>query len=146
MPPLSPALMIFWFAAHGRMTAPGAVLIDPMPLAEKWLSVLKRPPTMSREPSGLRAMPCTFLSSADGAHVVTSEPSVRLKAARRVRVAPPAVLKLPPAYTVEAETAIAATCPFTEGLKSGTSAPVVASIAARWPRACPSTEVKSPPM
>src|SRR4051794_11013314 len=131
MPQSFPELVIFVFAAHGMMAAPGAVLIEPMPLAGRWLRVLKRPPTTSREPSGLSAMPATWLSSADGAQFVTSDPSAGLKAASRVRVVPPTWLNFPPAYTVEVETAMAATWLFTEGLKSGTSAPVVASKAAR---------------
>ncbi|MEI6623600.1 MAG: hypothetical protein WCP28_17050 [Actinomycetes bacterium] len=71
-------------------------------------------------------------------------PSVPI-AARQLRAVPPIVVKYPPTYTVDPDTANAYTMPSAVGFQEGSTVPSEL-MWARLLRVCPRTEVKPPPM
>src|SRR6478609_3989251 len=121
-----------WFAANGS-SAPLLASTAPIPLAGEPLILVNPPPAMTRLPSGASTIVQTTPSSAVGAQG-SREPLARENAASRVRDLLLALKKLPPAYTVVADTAMPRTCEAMEAAKLVSTAPVAVLNATMWLR------------
>src|SRR5690349_20662571 len=98
---------------------------------------------MSVVPSAAASSALT-VRPAEGCQPVSSTPVERLKAARRVRVAPPADVNFPPAYRRPFAARSARTSAFAPGFQD-VALPVETEIAAMFVRDAPPAVVNVPP-
>ena len=132
--PLQPGYQLWltdiWMLTNGS-SAPVVALSEARPAWATPPTTPKVPPMYRRLPTRCKSLTTPFIEA--GVKPAVSEPLLRLTRATLLRATPLMVAKVPPMSTVfaAAPASMAATAPLTLGTKLTSTAPVVASNAAR---------------